>query len=298
MLTKRFAFTVLFLAMMTTQAPAADSEDAKLAAFFKAYLDEEFKIHPVDATRLGNHDHDDRIDDLSPKTRLAEKDRIKQVLARLEKEIDRTKLSAGGKVDYAILRDQLIKNIWLNENTKPFEEDPRIWNEYITDSVYLMFTQNTGNKERTVRNAASRIAAIPRVVQAAKESLKNPPKAHLQTAIRQNRGAIAFYEKGIYVVAGENPQLSELKAPSQALVPVLKEYQQFLEEMLPSANGEWRIGKEKFAKKLEMELDAGLTADEVLKEAEVEADRVRRDMYVLARQQSGAVVRRQGAAAR
>jgi uncharacterized protein (DUF885 family) len=270
---------------MTTPTSAADNEDAKLAAFFKAYLEDEFKIHPLDATKLGNHDYDDRIDDLSPKVRAGEKDRVKAVLAKLEKEIDRQKLSPDGKVDFAIFRDQLIKNIWLMENTKPFEEDPRSWNEYITDSVYMMFTQNTGSKERTVRNAASRIAAIPKVVQAAKESLKNPPKAHLQTAIRQNQGAIAFYEKGIFIVSGENPQLSELRTPARALVPVLKEYQTFLEGLLPTANGEWRLGKEKFARKLEMELDAGLGADEVLKEAEAEADRVRRDMYVLARQQ-------------
>jgi uncharacterized protein (DUF885 family) len=282
---KHLAFTALLFIAMTTPTSAADNEDAKLAAFFKAYLEDEFKIHPLDATKLGNHDYDDRIDDLSPKVRAGEKDRVKAVLAKLEKEIDRQKLSPDGKVDFAIFRDQLIKNIWLMENTKPFEEDPRSWNEYITDSVYMMFTQNTGSKERTVRNAASRIAAIPKVVQAAKESLKNPPKAHLQTAIRQNQGAIAFYEKGIFIVSGENPQLSELRTPARALVPVLKEYQTFLEGLLPTANGEWRLGKEKFARKLEMELDAGLGADEVLKEAEAEADRVRRDMYVLARQQ-------------
>src|SRR5262249_3347147 len=67
-------------------------------------------------------------------------------------------------------------------------------------------------------------------------------------------------------------------------VPVLKEYQKFLEEdLLPRAKGEWRIGKDKFAKKLDMELDAGLSAAEVLAEAEREAERVERDMYTIAR---------------
>src|SRR5262249_15557827 len=54
--------------------------------------------------------------------------------------------------------------------------------------------------------------------------------------------------------------------------------------LLPRATDDWRIGKEKFYKKLELELDAGIGADEVLKEAEAEADRVERDMYVIARQ--------------
>jgi uncharacterized protein (DUF885 family) len=68
-------------------------------------------------------------------------------------------------------------------------------------------------------------------------------------------------------------------------VACLKDYQRFLEhELLPRAHGPWRIGKENFARKLELELDAGLTAAEVLADAEAEFDRVQRDMYVIARQ--------------
>jgi uncharacterized protein (DUF885 family) len=69
------------------------------------------------------------------------------------------------------------------------------------------------------------------------------------------------------------------------VIPVLKDYQQFLEkEVLPRASGEWRIGKKKFSKKLDYVLDAGMSADEVLKDAEAEFTRVHNDMYVVARQ--------------
>jgi len=50
------------------------------------------------------------------------------------------------------------------------------------------------------------------------------------------------------------------------------------------ATGDWRIGKRKFTKKLELVLDAGMTADQVLADAEAEYSRVQRDMYVVARQ--------------
>jgi hypothetical protein len=53
---------------------------------------------------------------------------------------------------------------------------------------------------------------------------------------------------------------------------------------LPRADGDWRIGKKKFAEKLDYELDAGVTAEQVLKDAEDEANRVRNEMYVIARQ--------------
>src|SRR5439155_8379571 len=65
----------------------------------------------------------------------------------------------------------------------------------------------------------------------------------------------------------------------------LKEYMKFLEDdLLPRDKGDWRLGAEKFAKKLDFELDAGMTAKEVLQDAEAEFARVERDMYVIARQ--------------
>src|SRR5207248_2120308 len=86
-------------------------------------------------------------------------------------------------------------------------------------------------------------------------------------------------------MASETAQLSEMAEPAKAVVASLKEYQKFLEEdLLPRSKGEWRLGKEKFAQKLELELDAGLTAEQVVKEAEKEFDRVEREMYVVARQ--------------
>ena len=74
----------------------------------------------------------------------------------------------------------------------------------------------------------------------------------VETAIKQNKGAIAFYETGIYELARETPQLSTLREPAKAVLASLKEYQKFLEEkLLPEANGDWRLGKEKFAEKLQ-----------------------------------------------
>ena len=111
------------------------------------------------------------------------------------------------------------------------------------------------------------------------------PKILTEIAIKRNLGAIAFYEKEIFALAGETPATSPLTSPCQSAVTALKEYQKFLEkDLLPRSNGEWRIGKKAFAKKLILDLDAGFTADEVLKMAESEADRVEREMYIVARQ--------------
>jgi uncharacterized protein (DUF885 family) len=126
---------------------------------------------------------------------------------------------------------------------------------------------------------------LPRIVTASRQNLRHPPYVHVKTAIQQNRGAIAFYEHGIFQLAGETPQLSELRPAARRVAAALKEYQKFLESgLLQRADGDWRIGKDKFARKLELELDAGLTAEQVLREAETEFKRVESEMYVIARQ--------------
>ena len=101
------------------------------------------------------------------------------------------------------------------ENDRPFEDDPRVYNEYLTDSVYLLLTQSTLPQER---NVAERRRPDRRTSRASsrrrRQSLKNPPKVFVETAIRQNRGAIAFYESGIFELAGETPPPASSPAPA------------------------------------------------------------------------------------
>jgi uncharacterized protein (DUF885 family) len=266
-------------------ASGEEKEDDRLTAFFKRYLEREFADRPLEATRLGDHRHDHKLDDVSPKARAGWLQRYRSTLADLKRQVDVKKLSRGGQIDYEILEQHLQRELWLAENSKPFEENPLVYNDYLTDSVYLLLTQSTLPKAQNIKNAVARITALPRIIAAAKASLDRPPKVHVETAILRNRGAIAFYESGIYELAGESPALSELKPAATRVLPALKSYQTYLEKtLLPKATGEWRIGKEKFARKLDLELNAGLSAEEVQQSAEKEFARVERDLYVVARQ--------------
>jgi len=282
-----FALTIVLIVSRCTAESALEpaTEDERLAALFKEYLEEEIKQRPLEATRLGDHRYDHLLDDLSSKARSAGIERTRKKVADLPKRIEFQKLNRPGQIDFEIWHQSLKKEVWLADNTKPFEDDPRIYNDYITESVYLLLTQSTLPLAENVRNAAARMAFLPGVVKAARENLRNPPRVHLETAIKQNRGAIAFYEQGIYHLAGETPSLSVLREAAKPVVASLRAYQKYLEEdLLPKAQGNWRLGKTKFAEKLEYELNAGICAEEVLKEAEAEADRVEAEMYVIARQ--------------
>ncbi len=277
----------LSLALCTMSARAADSapEDDRLVRFFQNYLSLWMAQRPLEATYLGNHDFDDVVEDVSAQSRREWEKLTRSTLESLPKEVDYQKLSRGSQIDYEILKHHLERTLWVWENIRPFETDPRTYGEYITNSIFLPLTQSTLPREKNVENAASRMRYAPSIIEAAKATIRNPPKVVLETAIRQNKGAIAFFESGIYEVSGETPGVSSFKAASAPALAALRSYQDWLEqEALPNANGEWRLGREKYFRKLELELEGAFPADEVLAEAESEFARVQRDMYVIARQ--------------
>jgi uncharacterized protein (DUF885 family) len=264
---------------------AQNAEDEKLNSFFKSYLEVHLRQRPVEATRLGDHRFDNQVDDISREARDSWLALTRKTLKELLRNVDYGMLSRDGQIDFEILRHALETSEWLTENTHPFQEDPRVYGAYISDGVYLLLTQSTQPKETNIANSIARIAEIPRIVAVAKSTLAHPPKPILETAIRQNRGAISFYQKEIFQLAGETTQLAQFKSAAAHAVSTLEDYQKFLEgDLMARADGDWRLGEKKFRRKLELELNAGLTADQVLADARSEFDRVREDMYITARQ--------------
>lgn len=274
------------VALTASSAPAlAGDEDALLDGYFRQHLTAVFQMRPVEATTLGDHRFDHQLGDLSPAARARWVEHSRATLAGLPRQVDRAKLSRAGQIDYDIFEHDLRKEIWLAENFDPFITDPRTYSQYTSGAVYDLLVQSSLPREVNVSNAIARIRQVPQVLAAARQNLQNPPAVCVETALKQSQGALSFYERDVFELAGKTRQLGALKAAADEILPALREYHKFLEqEVWPGAQGEWRIGPAKFARKLELELDAGLTADQVYADAQAEFTRVRNDMYVIARQ--------------
>src|ERR1700754_2910942 len=111
---------LLALAAVTAMAEPA-GEDAKLAAFYRSYLDDDFRRHPYTATRAGDHTYDDRLDDLSPQARADDRSFVERTLAELPNRVEYAKLSRAGQLDYEILRHSLRYAVWQDDYLKPYE---------------------------------------------------------------------------------------------------------------------------------------------------------------------------------
>ena len=276
---------VLASCLLPAAARADDgAEDARLHALFADYLKELFRREPATATALGDHSQDDRLDDVSAEARRSNLEFLKGTLARLAGEIDPTKLSPGGRIDLDVFRRNLESTVWLRETFDPFRDDPRVYGDYVTGSVYLLLTQSTLPKEVNRRNALKRMQEAPRILETARRTIGDPPRVKVETAIRQAEGAASFYKNDVFLLAGDQPGEGELAEAAAKLADAIASYTEFLRTVvLPRSGDGWRIGRERFVRKLDYELDAGLTADEVLAEAESEATRVEAEMAAFAR---------------
>ena len=276
---------LVLLGACSIPAHAQNPPDSKLDQWFKAYIEQVMTDEPMTATRLGDHRFDDRLEDLSTGARTRRLQRDKNALIQLPLAANYKSLSRASQVDFEILARHLESKIWHSENFRTFEEDPRVWGEYLTESVYLPLVQSTLPKETNLKNALKRMELIPGVVDIARKTIKNASRAKTQTAILQTQGAIDFYSKEIFLVTGRPANDSELTEKSKPILDALGKHLEFLKtEVLPTSGENWRIGRTLFEKKLDYEIDAGLTANEVLAEAEREALRVENEMVVIARQ--------------
>jgi uncharacterized protein (DUF885 family) len=264
---------------------AAEGEDGKLAEHYRRYMEEVFRTQPMTATRWGDHRFDDRLDDLSPETRAANVERDRRWLKELPGLVDPKALSPDGRIDLAIWKSSLERDVWLAENFSPYAEDPRLYVGLMTESIYLPLSQSTVPKEEALRAILVRMDQVPKVVEQAKAALKNPPKVFAEIGLSQAQGAVGFFEEELFLLAGLPKGEGELGKKAKICADAVRDYAKFLEsEVLPRANGEWRIGAERFRKKLDYELDAGIGADEVYQLAKGEADEVIHEMFVVARQ--------------
>ena len=268
----------------------AQEADQRLAVAFKGWLDEYIAMQPFLGTRWGDHRFANKLEDLSPAGREKIVSHTRKTLDSLNKEFDPKQLSPDGRVDLATWKTGLERSLWIEENLAPLDTDPRSYNEYTTDSTYLLVTQTTLPKAAVTKACLARIREVPRLLQqartnlGAKKSSRPPVRVFVETAIRQVPGSIAWYKSGLAEALGQGEGAEEVRREAAALVPLFEGYRRFLEkEVLPRSSDQWKLGPKLFAQKLEYELEADISAAEVLAEAEREFARVESEMAALSR---------------
>ncbi len=260
-----------------------DAEDFKFKKLVDEFLEGFYQAHPVWATYVGEHKYDHLIDDCSPEAIQAEIMRLRSFLEKMHS-LDTLKLNSVNKIDYRILENEINDQLLRSEELKPYENSPVMYSYLIGGSINSLIDREFAPLKERLKSVSSRLKLLPRLVQQAEANLKRPSRIQTETAIKQNQGNINLIKVDLSKVLERLPVMKDsLRQPMEMAIKALEEYQKFLEnDLLPRSDGDFRLGKELFEKKLKLTLQSDLSSDEIVRRAEEELVRVRKRMFELA----------------
>ena len=263
------------------------SPDSAFAAVAEAAVDDLLEASPVEATSLGDHRFDDRLDDLSVDALDA---RRRTVAARLREveAVDPRALSPQLAVDAAILRTTLTARLFALDELREHEWNPLVANP--GTAVYLLLARDFAPLGDRLRSLAGRLSAVPQQLGLARSTLHDLPRVHVETALGQFAGTRQLVAGEVQQALEQEPALrGEVEPARQAALAALDEHLDWLRASLDDASGDPRLGPERFARKLALTLDSAADADAVLRRAEADLERVEQEIAEVAARLGGDV---------
>jgi uncharacterized protein (DUF885 family) len=271
------AASVLFLSMLNASATPQDDAFQTIA---HDYIEQYLRANPEDATELGDHRFDGQLTDYSSEARAKDLARQKEFREKLNA-IDGSQLTGANKVDFRILKENIDYQIFRAEELKEPEWNPLVYMDSLANSLYLLVARDFASPEQRIPNLRQRMEGIPRVIAQAKANLQHPPRIHTETAIEQTQGAINLVRGELAPLLDRAPQMKKDLAPLQEkTAAALDDYKKWLQDdLLPRSDGNFRLGAEKFRKKLRFALASDLSMEEIMKRAQADLKQTQTAIY-------------------
>jgi uncharacterized protein (DUF885 family) len=259
----------------------ANPNDAEFEKIAKEYIEGYLASHPESATELGDHRFDDQLTDYLHATRDRLLARDQQVRQALEKFNDYSQLTGANRVDVRILRDNVDNEIFELAELKEPDWNPLVYNQSLANGLYLIVARDFDTPEKRISSLRKRLEAIPRVIGQAKENLKHPPRVHTETAIEQTQGAINLVRHGLDPLLSQAPQMrKEIALAQENAAKALENYKTWLQnDLLKRSDGDFRIGPDKYRKKLRFALASDLSIEEIIKRAQSDLEQTQTATY-------------------
>lgn len=272
--TVAFACVVVILCCIETtlvQNMRADSSHSASPQEFSRlvddYFDAHFQFHPKEATAAGLHQYDTKLEDYSRAAREAEAAKLRALASRLD-QIDPAQLSSESAGDLAFLQGTLKGRLLELGTLQMWRKDPNLYTSGVTESIFLIIKRNFATPEDRLRSVVARERQIPNALMTARRNLQNPPNIYTQIALEQTPGIIAFFRKDVpsaFQGVKDATLQAEFHRSNAAVVSAFERFQLFLrEDLLPTSQGDFRIGAENFRQKLLDEEMVDIPLDQLL----------------------------------
>ena len=271
------AASALSLSILTTSATSQDDAFQSLA---RDYVEQYLQANPEQATELGDHRFDGELADYSAQARAKDLAAQKEFRDKLNA-IDGTQLTGANNIDFRILKENVDYEIFRAGELKEPEWNPLVYMQSLANSLYLLVARDFAPAEKRIPSLRERMEKIPGIIAQAKANLQHPPRIHTETAIEQTQGAINLVRTELAPLLDQAPQMKKELAPLQdKTAAALEDYKKWLQkDLLPRSDGDFRLGEEKYRKKLRFALASDLPMEEIMKRAKADLEQTQTAIY-------------------
>lgn len=253
--------------------------------FVDDYLAYLYEAHPTSATLDGNHVHDDLLDDLS-RTALDTHSGALAGFARRLDAIPTATLRPVEQVEHKIVKGNIESRQYDVDRVRSWERDPHYYGQILAASLASQAIFTFAPETDRARRLLSKLRQVPRLVQAARDNVKDPPAIFVKTGIDTFRGIVSFIDTDLpraFSTLDDMHLLADLADASAEATTAIQAYAQYLEtEVRPKAKASFRLGRERFERKLELDEGLPYSAERLLEIAERELGRVQEQFRTVA----------------
>ena len=242
-------------------------------------------LAPVAATQTGYHEHngmklDEMLDDYSPSGIDGQRKFYESIQSRVTN-LNSASLDKEQQADLEIIRNQLNLQLLDLNTIQSFKHNPTIYVELAGNALFVPFILEYAPKEERFLHITKRLEKMSALFDQAKSNLVDAPEVWNRVAVDENNGTIGLIDKDLRAAVPDAQKADYDRAATTALA-ALKNFNTFLQMELSKKPSDWRLGKEKYAKKFEYVLVTGKTPEQLLAEAEADLQTTRREMEKVA----------------
>lgn len=246
--------------------PPAHSAEP-LSRFLDEYQSYLYESCPTEAAADGVHLHDDLLEDLS---RPAIDARIRDLggwLRRLDG-ITASTLTTEEKLDRRRLAESIRARLFDLEEVAAWRSSPRHYAETLALSLAGQLLFDHAPVEQRARRVVSKLRQAPRLLEAARQNVTDPPGLFVRAGLESCAGVVTFIERDLpraFRDLEDMHLLGDLADASVVAVDALRTYSEHLRSnVAPRSRASFRLGADRFARMLLLEDGIDLPPDRLL----------------------------------
>jgi uncharacterized protein (DUF885 family) len=275
----------VFCGALLASTMAASATLSPVDQIVDDFIYESLATSPTSASQAGYHRHhgvilDDLLDDYSPKAVASQRNLYKQIEARIAK-LDQSTLDPEQRADLEVLQSAIGNAQLDTDDIQSWRHNPTVYVEMLGTALYSLYTLHYAPEAERYGHIINRLKRVPELVRQAEQELQDSPQEWNQVAREEDQGNVDLIDSVLRKDCPAALRADYDKAAAEAIM-ALHGFDAWLERTLSAKISDWRLGKEKYAKKFRFSLVTGKTPEQLLKEAEADLALTRQELVKLA----------------